>query len=224
MTLMNPLEKEILKYEKGSFDVEQKRSLKYGLRTFLLKKGGFFGTDRVVYIYYVDGDATSENLRECFKDYVKFYEDHSLDSNDKSLFLCTGKAEKKLFRDVRKAMIRDDDIRNSIKLVQVSESTQKESKEEKLENESRSAKVSRLTHDETEKIIHKVGTICCYPNCKETIALDVHHIVPIGQGGTNRDDNLIVLCPVHHRLADRGAIPRKRLEMHNVTRIEYKRL
>ena len=224
MILMTPLEKEVLKYEKEGFKVDQKRSLKHGLRTILFKKGGFWGTDSIVYIYYVDGNATNDNLRECFKNYVTFYENNNLDSNDKGLFLCSGMADKKLFRDVRQAVIRDDEIRDSIRLVQVSESAENKLKEEKLKTESQSAKVSRLTNDETERIILKVGTKCCYPNCIETIALDVHHIVPLREGGTNREDNLIVLCPVHHRHADRGSIPRKRLEMHNVTRMEYKRL
>ena len=92
--------------------------------------------------------------------------------------------------------------------------------EEKSEKEASSEKVSALAHDETERIIHRIGTICCYPNCKETIALDVHHIIPRKEGGTNRDSNLFVLCPVHHRLADRGAIPRKRLEMYSVEKME----
>ncbi len=207
---MNPLEKETLKYEKRGYKVEQKRTLKYGLRTFINKKGGFFGIDEGVYIYYVDGDATTDDLRECFKDYVKFYEEKNFDSSDKGLFLCTGKVDEKLFRDLRKAIIRDDDIRNSIKLVKSGQSTQKTSVEKTAKKEASCVKASPLSHDETERIIHRVGTICCYPNCKENIALDVHHIVPREDGGTNRDDNLIVLCPVHHRLADRGAIPKKK--------------
>ena len=73
---------------------------------------------------------------------------------------------------------------------------------------------------ENEEIIHRVGTICCYPNCNETIALDVHHIVPREEYGTNRDSNLIVLCPVHHRHADRGSIPRNRLKKYSVAKME----
>lgn len=222
---MNPLEKETLKYEKKGYKVEQKRTLKHGLRTFLSKKGGFFGSNEGVYIYYADGDATTDNLRECFKDYMKFYEEKSFDSSDRGLFLCNGNVDEKLFRDLRKAMIRDDDTRNSIRLVKGCVSAQKKPVEKKIKKGEKSPeKDGPLSHDETERIIHRVGTMCCYPNCKENIALDVHHIVPREDGGTNRDDNLIVLCPVHHRLADRGAIPKKRLEMNNVRRMEDKRL
>jgi 5-methylcytosine-specific restriction endonuclease McrA len=83
-------------------------------------------------------------------------------------------------------------------------------------------KVPPLSQDKKEEIIQRVGTKCCYPNCDEMIALDVHHIVPREEGGLNRDSNLIVLCPVHHRLADRGAIPRNRLKRYNVKKIELK--
>jgi hypothetical protein len=38
---MDSLEKEILKYEKKEFKVQQKRTLKYGSRTFLKRKAVF---------------------------------------------------------------------------------------------------------------------------------------------------------------------------------------
>jgi len=132
---MDFLEKEILKYEKKEFKVQQKRTLKYGSRTFLKKKGGFFGTDSDVYIYYVDGDATTNNYREFFKDYLKFYQDNDFESSDKGLFLCSGNCDEKLFKDLRKAMIRDDDVRNSIKLLSAGEATEKEVEEKQPRRE-----------------------------------------------------------------------------------------
>jgi len=212
---MDVLEKEILKYEKNGFKIDHKRTLKHGLRKVLFKKGGWLGSDTLVYFYYVDGDASTDSFREFFKDYGKFYEDKNMDPSDgdRGFFVSSGYANEKDFKDLRKAMIRDDDVRNSIKLLKTGKS-QKESIDEDME------KTSTLPYEETERIIHRVGTICCYPNCKETIALDVHHIVPRREGGTNRDSNLIVLCPSHHRLADRGAIPRRRLEMYSVEKME----
>lgn len=41
--------------------------------------------------------------------------------------------------------------------------------------------------------------------------LEVHHIIPIEEDITLafEDDNLITLCVYHHKLADKGVIPRK---------------
>lgn len=40
---------------------------------------------------------------------------------------------------------------------------------------------------------------------------EVHHIVPRSEGGPNDPENLILLCPNHHRQADAGAIGRSKL-------------
>lgn len=42
--------------------------------------------------------------------------------------------------------------------------------------------------------------------CGWNVTVDVHHIIPRRQHGTNNMDNLIVLCPNHHRLADIGQL------------------
>ena len=47
-----------------------------------------------------------------------------------------------------------------------------------------------------------------HPLCEEckkdgrlTLATEVHHILPLGHGGTNREDNLMALCkPCHSRI------------------------
>jgi hypothetical protein len=136
---MDSLEKEILKYEKKEFKVQQKRTLKYGSRTFLKKKGGFLGTDTCVYIYYVDGNASTDSFREFFKDYAKSYQEANFDSGDKGLFLCSGNCDEKLFKDLRKAMIRDENVRNSIKLLGLGETTEKEVKEKQPRREAKEA-------------------------------------------------------------------------------------
>ncbi len=42
--------------------------------------------------------------------------------------------------------------------------------------------------------------------CGFDVVVDVHHITPRANGGTNDFSNLITLCPNHHRMADLGII------------------
>lgn len=42
--------------------------------------------------------------------------------------------------------------------------------------------------------------------CGFDVIVDVHHILPKSEGGVNDPNNLIVLCPNHHRMAQRGMI------------------
>ena len=42
--------------------------------------------------------------------------------------------------------------------------------------------------------------------------LEVHHIEPRSEGGSNKPSNLIVLCPNHHRQADAGGISKTKLK------------
>jgi hypothetical protein len=83
---------------------------------------------------------------------------------------------------------------------------------------SRKNKVSRdktppLSQGEKDRIINDVAKgVCQHPNCNREDNLEVHHIVPRSEGGRNTFDNLIVLCPTHHAMADKGSIPRSRLK------------
>lgn len=44
-----------------------------------------------------------------------------------------------------------------------------------------------------------------------TAACDRHHIIPRKEGGSDDIDNIIVLCPNHHRLADFGILSKEEL-------------
>jgi len=150
MTLMGVLEKEILKHEKKGFKVRQKRTLGYGSRTFLLKEGGFLSGDFGIYIYSVDGNATTDSFREFFKDYARFWEDHNFDSDDKGLFLCSGNCDEKLFKDLRRAMIEDDEVRDTIKLVSISETEEEEAEQKHPKKE------VKETTTESSEILSKI--------------------------------------------------------------------
>lgn len=91
----------------------------------------------------------------------------------------------------------------------------------KIETKNRiEGRVPPLSQAQKEECIRLVGNRCCYPHCRETISLDVHHIVPRAESGSNKHSNLIVLCDNHHKLADRGAIPRERLKHYSVANVK----
>jgi hypothetical protein len=47
---------------------------------------------------------------------------------------------------------------------------------------------------------------CQVPGCRNTLALDVHHIQPRAEGGTRQAHNQIGICTVHHRAVHRGEL------------------
>jgi predicted nucleotide-binding protein len=130
---ISQFDRELLKYEKKGYKIVQKRKLKHGLRLFLKKdweslfSSGFYG----IYVYYVEDNCSIESLRECFRDYAKFYEREEFDEEDKGLYLCRGTADPKLFRDVLKVMIEDADIRRSIRLISFGEASKAKASKEK---------------------------------------------------------------------------------------------
>ena len=46
---------------------------------------------------------------------------------------------------------------------------------------------------------------CAAPGCRSTHFLEVHHVMPRAQGGSNRADNLITLCSRCHAFAHENA-------------------
>jgi 5-methylcytosine-specific restriction endonuclease McrA len=47
---------------------------------------------------------------------------------------------------------------------------------------------------------------CQVPGCRNTLALDVHHIQPRSEGGTHGASNLLGLCSAHHRAVHQGEL------------------
>ena len=116
---MSVLESEVKKYLKKDFTVRQKRTLKQGKRIILIKKkgglGGVLGEKTVVYLYSPKGDSDTRAIREFLKDYKQFYKKYDFDEGDKAVFLSSGEIDKGLFRDLKKALVRDKDILHTIK-------------------------------------------------------------------------------------------------------------
>jgi hypothetical protein len=47
---------------------------------------------------------------------------------------------------------------------------------------------------------------CRVPGCAHATFLDVHHVRPRSEGGSNDPENLVTLCSAHHRAAHRGQL------------------
>lgn len=77
----------------------------------------------------------------------------------------------------------------------------------KKEAEALRRKRSRLWRKNNAKARKLDGDACRF--CPFTVCLEVHHIVPVSEGGSDRISNLITLCPNHHAMAHRGLISRE---------------
>jgi len=60
-------------------------------------------------------------------------------------------------------------------------------------------------------VLTEAGYRCGVPTCRGILALDLHHLVPVRDGGSSTLANLIALCPTCHALFERGIIPRASL-------------
>jgi hypothetical protein len=68
-----------------------------------------------------------------------------------------------------------------------------------------------LTEDYKNLLLNAVWYRCENPYCKYSRFPGVHHIVEEKDGGNNRLENLIVLCPFCHDLAHSNGIPEKEM-------------
>jgi hypothetical protein len=57
-------------------------------------------------------------------------------------------------------------------------------------------------------VLTEAGYRCGVPTCRGVLALDLHHLIPVRDGGQNTVANLIALCPTCHALFERGTIQR----------------
>lgn len=85
-----------------------------------------------------------------------------------------------------------------------------ETEKDKKILEGKYTKVPPLPQGDKDRLIVKVGNKC--EVCPQTYSLDVHHITPRSEGGSNKENNLIVVCPTCHRAAHSGGIPKSRLQ------------
>lgn len=55
-------------------------------------------------------------------------------------------------------------------------------------------------------VLTEAGYRCAVPTCRSILAIDLHHLVRVADGGENTAGNLIALCPTCHALHYRGTI------------------
>jgi len=107
---MSILDREVSTHIKRGFEISQRKTLKYGKRIYLERQKsqllGIVSSTEGIYIYYVDGDSSVANIQEFLKDYGKFFDDMKFGKEDKAYFICSGNIDEKLFRDLKKSLIR----------------------------------------------------------------------------------------------------------------------
>ncbi len=62
------------------------------------------------------------------------------------------------------------------------------------------SRVGRCASYAQQRALHKRSPHCQYPGCSATRELEAHHVCPVEHGGKTELDNLILLCPRHHKL------------------------
>jgi hypothetical protein len=62
------------------------------------------------------------------------------------------------------------------------------------------SRVGRCASYAQQRALHKRSGHCQYPGCTAARELEAHHLIAVERGGRTELDNLILLCPRHHRL------------------------
>lgn len=74
-----------------------------------------------------------------------------------------------------------------------------------------SKKRKSLTLQVKTEVLTESGYRCAIPTCRSILAIDLHHLDQVSEGGGDDVTNLIALCPTCHALHHRGTIPRDAL-------------
>lgn len=63
-----------------------------------------------------------------------------------------------------------------------------------------------IPEDIRRAVLIEAGYRCAVPTCRGLLVLDLHHLVPVRDGGENAAGNLLALCPTCHAMHERGKI------------------
>ncbi len=62
------------------------------------------------------------------------------------------------------------------------------------------SRVGRCASYAQQRALHNRASHCEYPGCSAARELEAHHLIAVERGGKTELDNLILLCPRHHKL------------------------
>ncbi len=62
------------------------------------------------------------------------------------------------------------------------------------------SRVGRCASYAQQRVLHRRAADCQYPGCSAARELEAHHLIAVERGGKTELDNLILLCPRHHKL------------------------
>ncbi len=68
-----------------------------------------------------------------------------------------------------------------------------------------------IPEDTKRQVLIEAGYRCGVPTCRTILAIDLHHLTEVSEGGGNELTNLIALCPNCHALHHRGTIHKEAL-------------
>ena len=66
----------------------------------------------------------------------------------------------------------------------------------------------KIRTEVTHTVLTEAGYRCAVPTCRAILAIDLHHMVEVSDGGPDDAANLLALCPTCHSLFHRGTISR----------------
>ncbi len=72
-----------------------------------------------------------------------------------------------------------------------------------------SAKRKSIPVDVRRLVLHESGYQCANPNCRTILTLDMHHIEYVVEGGSDKAENLVPLCPNCHTRHHQRHIPKE---------------
>jgi len=68
---------------------------------------------------------------------------------------------------------------------------------------------TKIPNDVVTAVLTEAGYRCAVPTCRNILAIDIHHIIEVKDGGSNEASNLLALCPTCHALYTRGKISKE---------------